>query len=92
MNTLNSFGTKNLFYIRALVYDKPGAIAALTSILRDFNISIKSLFQKQLNKNSFNVVILTQNIDFKSINKALSKLNKCKYIKEKPKILQVLHI
>ena len=88
----NKKDSKSLFYIRVLVDDKPGVIAAITGILRDYKISIKSLFQEQVNNKSFNVVILTQNINYQSIFKAALKLNKCKFLKESSKVLQVLHI
>ena len=91
--TLRDFlDSKSLFYIRTLVTDKPGVIATITSILRDHKISIKSLFQKQVNSKSFNVVILTQNTNNESVTKASIKLNKCKFLKESSKVLQVLHI
>ena len=92
IETLNKIDSKSLFYIRTLVTDKPGVIAAITSILRDHKISIKSLFQKQVNSRSFNVVILTQNTNNESVTKASIKLNKCKFLKESSKVLQVLHI
>ena len=92
IETLNKIDSKSLFYIRTLVTDKPGVIAAITSILRDHKISIKSLFQKQVNSKSFNVVILTQNTNNESVTKASIKLNKCKFLKESSKVLQVLHI
>ena len=92
IETLNKKDSKSLFYIRVLVDDKPGIIAAITGILRDYKISIKSLFQEQVNNKSFNVVILTQNINYQSIFKASLKLNKCKFLKESSKVLQVLHI
>ena len=92
IETLNKIDSKSLFYIRTLVTDKPGVIATITSILRDHKISIKSLFQEQANSKSFNVVILTQNTNNESVTKASLKLNKCKFLKEFPKVLQVLHI
>ena len=88
----NKINEKNLFYIRAMVLDKPGAIAAITTILRDYKISIKNLFQKQQNNKLFNVIILTQKINLEAVNNSLIKLNKCKFIKNKPQVLQVLHI
>tara|TARA_B100000427_G_scaffold225400_1_gene189008 strand:+ start:1818 stop:3110 length:1293 start_codon:yes stop_codon:yes gene_type:complete len=87
-----NLGGSNLFFIKAKVFDKPGSIAAITTILKNFKISIKSLFQEQINKNSFNVVILTHKCEQKTIDKATSKLNKCNYLKEDSIIIQVLHV
>ena len=58
-SNINEFLGNNFYFIRAKIYDKPGAIAAITTILKNSGISIKSLFQEQLNKKMFNVVILT---------------------------------
>ena len=88
----NDFLGSNLFFIRAKIYDKPGAIAAITTILKNFKISIKSLFQKKINKKLFNVVILTHKSKEKSINLASIKLNNCHFVKEKAIIMQVLHV
>ena len=88
----NNFSGDNSYFIRVKTYDKPGAIAAITTILKNFNISIKSLFQEQLNRKIFNVVILSHKCKKSSIDKAANKLNKCNFVKEKAIIMQVLHV
>ena len=88
----NNFSGDNSYFIRVKTYDKPGAIAAITTILKNFNISIKSLFQEQLNRKIFNVVILSHKCKKSSIDKATNKLNKCNFVKEKAIIMQVLHV
>ena len=88
----NNFSGDNSYFIRVKTYDKPGAIAAITTILKNFNISIKSLFQEQLNRKIFNVVILSHKCKKSSIDKAANKLNKCNFVKEKAIIIQVLHV
>ena len=92
MKILNVENAKNLYYIRALVFDKPGAIASITSILSDYKISIKSLFQEPVNRKFFNVVLLTHKTNHSFISKASKKLNKSNFLKENTKIMQVLHI
>ena len=92
INILNNFFGNNLYFIRAKIYDKPGAIAAITTILKNFGISIKSLFQEQLNKKMFNVVILTHRCKKNSMDLATIKLNSCHFVKEKTIIIQVLHV
>ena len=91
-NISNDSLGESLFFLRAKVYDKPGAIAAITTILKNFKISIKSLFQEQSNKKLFNVVILTHKCKKKIMDTATVKLNNCSYIKEKAIIMQVLHV
>ena len=92
MKISNVENTKNLYYIRALVFDRPGAIASITSILSDYKISIKSLFQESVNHKFFNVVLLTHKTNHSFISKASKKLNKSNFLKENTKIMQVLHI
>jgi len=92
INISNDFLGNNSFFIRAKIYDKPGAIAAITTILKNFGISIKSLFQKQISKKLFNVVILSHKCKKNSIDLATVKLNNCQFVKEKAIIMQVLHV
>ena len=92
INISNNFLSNNNYFIRAKIYDKPGAIAAITTILKNFRISIKSLFQEQINKKLFNLVVLTHKCNKSSINFASIKLNKCSFVKEKAIIMQVLHV
>ncbi len=92
INPSNYFLNNNSFFIRAKIYDKPGAIAAISTILKNFSISIKSLFQEQTNKKFFNIVILTHKCKKKSMDSASVKLNSCHFVKEKTIIMQVLHV
>ena len=92
INPSNYFLNNNSFFIRAKIYDKPGAIAAISTILKNFSISIKSLFQEQTNKKFFNIVILTHKCKKKSMDSATVKLNACHFVKEKTIIMQVLHV
>jgi len=92
INISNNFLSNNNYFIRAKIYDKPGAIAAITTILKNFRISIKSLFQEQISKKMFNVVVLTHKCNKSTINSASIKLNNCHFVKEKAIIMQVLHV
>ena len=92
INISNNFSSNNNYFIRAKIYDKPGAIAAITTILKNFKISIKSLFQEQINKKIFNVVVVTHKCNKSSINPASIKLNNCHFLKEKAITMQVLHV
>ena len=92
INISNNSLSHNNYFIRAKIYDKPGAIAAITTILKNFKISIKSLFQEQLSNKIFNVVILTHKCKKKTIELVTNKLNKCQFVNEKAIIMQVLHV
>ena len=92
INISNNSLSHNNYFIRAKIYDKPGAIAAITTILKNFKISIKSLFQEQINKKIFNLVVLTHKCNQNSINSSSIKLNNCHFLKDKAIIMQVLHV
>ena len=92
INISNSFSSNNNYFIRAKIYDKPGAIAAISTILKNFRVSIKSLFQEQISKKMFNVIVLTHKCNKNSINSTSIKLNNCHFVKEKAIIMQVLHV
>ena len=88
----SDFLGKQFYFLRAKIYDKPGAIAAITTILKNYKISIKSLFQKQINSKLFNIVILTHKTTKDAIELAYTKINKCNFLKDKAIIMQVLHV
>jgi homoserine dehydrogenase len=73
------------FYIRFMVIDKPGVLAALTTVLGQHNISIASVSQKQENKGStVPVVILTHKANERQVREALEKITELAIVKGKP--------
>jgi len=73
------------FYIRFMVTDKPGVLAAITTVLGQYNISIASVSQKQENKGStVPVVILTHQANEHQVKEALLKINELAVVKGKP--------
>ncbi|MBF0485031.1 MAG: homoserine dehydrogenase [Candidatus Omnitrophica bacterium] len=73
------------FYIRLMVLDRPGVLSKITGILGQCGISIASVTQKAVNKNSFvPLVMLTHVAKESSVKKALQKINQLKEVAAKP--------
>ncbi|MBF0490663.1 MAG: homoserine dehydrogenase [Candidatus Omnitrophica bacterium] len=73
------------FYIRFMVTDKPGVLAAITTVLGQHNISIASVSQKQENKGStVPVVILTHQANERQVREALDKITDLAVIRGRP--------
>ena len=64
------------FYLRLSVKDKPGVMAAITTILGDNGISIEAVMQKEPEQHGANaqVILLTDSVVEKSMLKALEKI------------------
>ncbi|ORU89691.1 MAG: homoserine dehydrogenase [Cycloclasticus sp. symbiont of Poecilosclerida sp. M] len=72
------------FYLRLSVEDKPGVMAAITTILADNGISIEAVLQKELKQHGANthVILLTDSVVEKSLLSALSEIESLSSINE----------
>ena len=67
------------FYLRASVLDKSGVLADLTSIFKQYKISIQSFYQDlKSNEKIANLFIITHQVDREVMAKAISKINNFK--------------
>jgi homoserine dehydrogenase len=73
------------FYIRLMVMDRPGVLSRITGILGACGVSIASLTQKIVSKNTaVPLVMLTHTAQEIQVRKALEKIGKLKEVKGKP--------
>jgi homoserine dehydrogenase len=73
------------FYIRLTVIDRPGVLSKITGILGAHGISIASVTQKEVRKNSaVPLVMLTHESKEISVREALEEIGKMKEVKAKP--------
>ncbi|NTV29384.1 MAG: homoserine dehydrogenase [Candidatus Omnitrophica bacterium] len=78
------------FYIRLMVIDRPGVLSRITGILGECGISIASVTQKAVNKNSVvPLVMLTHTACEASVRKALEKISALKEVKARPVAIRV---
>ncbi len=79
------------YYLRLVVLDKPGVIADIAAILRDFNISIESLLQRGRDPDQpVTVIITTHEIARKNMDEAASRMAQLKTVAAQPLILPLL--
>lgn len=62
------------FYLRMRAHDKPGVLARISTILSKHNISIESLIQKDVRQGHVPIVIVTDEVVERELNRALAKL------------------
>jgi homoserine dehydrogenase len=73
------------FYIRLMVLDRPGVLSRITGILGKFGISIASVTQKAVSKNTaVPLVMLTHSAKERSVRLALKKIGQLKEVKARP--------
>ena len=60
------------FYLRMRANDKPGVLARISTILSKHNISIESLIQKDVRQGHVPIVIVTDEVIERELNRALS--------------------
>ena len=80
------------YYFRIKTFDVAGVIADISKILKKYNISIKSLYQKEnaeKNYNEVDIVITTHNCEEKNVCKATNQINKLNSTKERVVIYRV---
>jgi homoserine dehydrogenase len=76
------------YYLRFTVLDKPGVLAAISSILGEYNISIASVIQKERG-DIVPVVMLTHNAKEANMQKALSKIDNLEVTKAKTVLIRL---
>ena len=89
---LDIMNNSSSYYLRILSKDIPGALAKITSNLTEEGISIESILQipEKLNGDDIiPIIIITHETLNKTLKKALSHIQKLKFVSDKIKILPV---
>lgn len=77
------------YYLRMKVLDKIGVLKEIASFMSDENISVDSLMQRANSKDEKNIFIITHKASEIAINKLVSKLEKCSFIKDKINLIRI---
>lgn len=79
------------YYLRLIVLDRPGVIADIAAILRDYSISIESLIQRGRDPDQpVTVVITTHEVRRGNMEDAAKKMSELKTVTSAPLILPLL--
>ncbi|GAB4431234.1 MAG: homoserine dehydrogenase [bacterium] len=83
--------TENKFYIRMIVADKPGVLAAISGILGRRKISIASVIQKGRDEKGVGVplVIVTHETKEKELTKAFEEIKELDFCLEEPLFIRI---
>ena len=85
---------KTSYYLRLHAVDKPGVLADVTRILADQQISIEAILQKEphVGEDTVPVIILTQRVQEKNMNEAISRIEKLASIKRQVARIRLEHL
>lgn len=82
--------SRSVYYLRLHVLDKPGVIADIAAVLRDYNISIESLIQRaQDAEKAVPVVLMTHEVLHSDMMNALEKIEALTAVVDKPFLMRV---
>ena len=92
------------YYVRLSVYDRPGAMAAITKRMSDENVSLESIVQRRpgavhpgqpgepppgAQEAAVNVILLTHDTTEEAMRKALSAIEKDGKVTERPQMIRI---
>ena len=77
------------YYLRMLLHDEPGALAKITKILSQFNVSIDRMRQYGHEDENAPVLIVTHEIKHEDLMKAIQELPNTKVLKAQPVAIRV---
>jgi homoserine dehydrogenase len=78
------------YYLRLMVVDRPGVIADVTSVLRDFGVSLESLLQRGRSPGgAVPVVLTTHETREASMRGALAKIAALPTVLEPPAVIRI---
>ena len=77
------------YYLRMLLHDEPGALAKITRILSQFNVSIDRMRQYGHEDENAPVLIVTHEIKHEDLMKAIQELPNTKVLKAQPVAIRV---
>jgi homoserine dehydrogenase len=79
------------YYVRLWVWDRPGVIAAISAVLRDFRISIESLVQRGRAETGAGVpvVLITHEAKESALINALARIKRLKCVVQAPCMIRI---
>ena len=75
INAMTETQDKTAYYVRLMVFDKPGVLSAVTNVLKELSISVESLIQKgRANDEPVALVMVFHETTDEAVQKALTLL------------------
>jgi homoserine dehydrogenase len=80
---------ESAFYVHLDVADRPGVLAAVTTVLGEYGVSIKSVVQRGLGENA-RLVMVTHPLLESSLQAALARLGEFDFVRSRPRSIRVI--
>ncbi len=79
------------FYVALELHDKPGAVAAITQILAEENISIESIIQRGslATRKTASFILITHNSLELAVAKAMARIQKDGHVEGSPRVIRI---
>jgi homoserine dehydrogenase len=80
---------QNAFYLHLEMADRPGVLAAVTRVLGDTGVSIKSVVQRGLGENA-RLVMVTHQVLESRLDAAVAELRTLEFVRSEPRTIRVI--
>ena len=81
---------RGAYYVRLMVFDRPGVMADVAAILRDESVSLESVLQRGQDPGEVVPVILTTHVTVEAgMRRALQKIGELEVVVEPPLMIRV---
>ena len=77
------------YYVRFTVSEQTGVLADIARVLADNDISILSVVQRETERETLPIVMLTHRVKESSMNKAIEKIDSLGFIKDKTLVIRI---
>ncbi len=78
------------YYVRLMVYDKPGVFADVAAVLRDHEISMEAVIQRARSETeAVPVVLTTHETPEVAMRRALEAISKFEAVREAPHVIRI---
>ncbi|MGE5397225.1 MAG: homoserine dehydrogenase [Chitinophagales bacterium] len=82
-------GLKNQYYVRLLVKDRPGVLAAIAGVFGNHNVSLATVLQKDRNNESAQLVLITHRVEEANLRDSLAVLGGMSIVESIDNIIRV---
>jgi homoserine dehydrogenase len=80
---------ENAFYLHLDVADRPGVLAAVTQVLGEHDVSIKSVVQRGMGERA-RLVMVTHQVLESRLRTAIERVGEFEFVRSAPRIIRVI--
>ena len=89
-STLGLDGLTGSYYLRLMVYDRPGVLADLTAVFRDEQVSVEAMIQRgRAPEDAVPVVLTTHETDEASMRRSIERIARLASVTEDPRLIRI---